>query len=300
MSNIITEQYLPAEAVKKIRRQLIPYFQARLKARRLLPKVSVDKITRQYAYDIDLEDTSQEAEIIFPGGDFPRDSPEGVSRITAMIQKIGRGYKIPYEDYINDTFTNRQMFKNVRKVAKKDDDLIINGDAVGGVVGLADIPCAAESTGAGTWADASDSGGTPYHDCIALLAKLREESDKGFGDDPKALTLVIDPIVETTLYFTHLAEASKGQVTYERLSKLFGRVEVIPTMSTGHVILMESGPEIGELIVAEDITVERGQWNIRNQSYLGNIYERVVPVWYRHGGVAGKSTAVVEIVNALA
>lgn len=290
---------LPVEVVKAMRKELIPLFEKRLNARRLLPVVNVPMRAREHGYDIQLGDNSQDAEIVAPGGDIPRDTPDGRKRIMNTIQKLARGYEIPREDYMNETYLTRTVLRAVRKVAELDDNLIINGDAVSGVVGLVDIPAGTVGPGEGTWDDASADGATPYHDMISLLSQLRSQSDNGFGQNPKALSVVIDPITETNLYMTHLAEAEKGQVTMDRIERLFGRVEVVPSMPSGKVLLMETGKEIGELILAEDLTIERAGYKIEKQTYLGNIYSRLVPVWYRHGDVEGQSTAVAELDGVL-
>lgn len=293
------EQYLPPEAIKAIRREVIPLFKANLTARRLLPVVNVDRRTREHGYDFQQEDNSQDAEIVFPGGTIPRDTPDGRKRITAPIVKPARGYEIPYEDYINEQWMNRTIDLVTRKVSELDDDIIINGSHKANIPGLIDVPASTVSRQNDVWTDSSDTGGTPFEDIINMLNTLRTQSNKAFGKNPGGLSIVMDPLSESTLYLTHKAESYKGQLTYERLSKLFGQIVVVPSMPDGTVIMMETGRHVGELIIAQDITVGQAQYVVDNDSYAGNILERVKPTWYQHGPTAEESTAIVKLENTL-
>ena len=289
------ERELPKDVAKTIRAQLIPHFKRRLNARQLLPTHNVSKKTREFGYWKDTEDNSQDAEIVMPGGSIPRDSPDMRERIMNMIVKNARGYELPREDYLNEEFVNRYTLKATRKVAELDDDLIINGSDMGGVSGLDDVPYQTLSPQEGSWDDHSDSGATPYADVVKMLETLRDQSNDGFGQNPGALDLVMDGKTEAQLYLSHEAESKKGDETMNRIAGLVGRIRVIPTVPEGTAYLMETGPEIGEYIVAEDITVERADYIKDNQAYIGNVFCRTLPLWYQHGDDDTSSTAIVKM-----
>ena len=289
------EKELPEDVVKTLRKKVIPLFKKRLSARKLLPVINTDMRSREFGYDRELAGDMQDAQIVAPGGDIPSDSPKGRERILNAIHKIAKQYKIPREDYINRNYRTQSVNKTVRKVAEKDNSVIINGEDTAGIPGLVDIPAGSIGPTNGKWDDNSEDGGTPYHDLVRLLKQLRNQSNGAFGQNPKALTLVIDPLTETDLYMTHLAETATDTNTMSKIQKLFGRVLICPALTEGDLYLMETGREIGELVIAEDLTIERADYIKKNQTYLGNIYERVLPVWYQHGETAGKSTAIAEL-----
>jgi len=292
------EKELPEDVVKTLRKKVIPLFKKRLSARKLLPVINTDMRSREFGYDRELAGDMQDAQIVAPGGDIPSDSPKGRERILNAIHKIAKQYKIPREDYINRNYRTQSVNKTVRKVAEKDNSVIINGEDTAGIPGLVDIPAGSIGPTNGKWDDNSEDGGTPYHDLVRLLKQLRNQSNGAFGQNPKALTLVIDPLTETDLYMTHLAETATDTNTMSKIQKLFGRVLICPALTEGDLYLMETGREIGELVIAEDLTIERADYIKKNQTYLGNIYERVLPVWYQHGDTAGKSTAIAELTGA--
>jgi len=260
-----------------------------------LPIVNTDMRSREFGYDRTLGGGMQDAQIVAPGGDIPSDSPKGRERIMNAIHKIALQYNIPREDYINKNYLTQAVNKAIRKVAEKDNSVIVNGEDTAGIPGLVDVPAGSIGPTNGTWDDNSDTGATPYLDLVKLLKQLRNQSNGAFGQNPKALTLVIDPLTETDLYMTHLAETATDTNTMSKIQKLFGRVLVCPALTEGDMYLMETGREIGELVIAEDLTVEKADYVKKNQTYLGNIYERVLPVWYQHGDTAGKSTAIAEL-----
>lgn len=289
------EKELPEDVVKTIRRKAIPLFKKRLSARKLLPVVNTDMRSREFGYDRTLGGDMQDAQIVAPGGDIPSDSPKGRERILNAIHKIALQYNIPREDYINKNYLTQAVNKAIRKVAEKDNSVIINGEDTAGIPGLVDVPAGSIGPTNGTWDDNSETGATPYQDLVKLLKQLRNQSNGAFGQNPKGLSLVIDPLTETDLYMTHLAETATDTNTMSKIQKLFGQVIICPALTEGDMYLMETGREIGELVIAEDLTVERADYVKKNQTYLGNIYERVLPVWYQHGDTAGKSTAIAEL-----
>ncbi|MFP4001225.1 MAG: hypothetical protein ACLFU5_04925 [Thermoplasmata archaeon] len=255
----------------------------------------MSKKTREFGYWKDRDDNSQDAEIVMPGGSIPRDKPDMRERIFNMIVKNARGYELSREDYLNEEFVNRDTLKCVRKVAEKDDDLIINGSTKGGVPGLDDVPYQTLSPQSGTWDDHSDSGATPYADVVKMVETLRDQSDDAFGLNPGALVLAMDGKTEAQTHLAHKAESEKDTETLNRLAGYVGRIDVIPTIPTGSAYLMEVGPEIAEYIIAEDITVEQADYIKENQSYIGNVYCRTLPLFYQHGPDDEKTTAIVEM-----
>ncbi len=289
------EDTLPDDVVKTIRKEMIPHFKRRLNARTLLPPHPVDPATRQFGYWNDTADGSQDAEIVMPGGSIPRDKPDARERIMNMIVKNIRGYELAREDYMNKEYVNRDTLKCVRKVAEKDDDLIINGSVKGDVLGLDDVAYQSLSPQNGTWDDHSDSGATPYADVVNMVDTLRSQSDDAFGLNTKALTLAVDSRTDSQLHLSHGAESQDDKPTLQRITNYVGRVEVIPTIPTGSAYLMETGREIGEYIIAEDITLEKADYKKENQSYIGNAFCRTLPLWYQHGPDASATTAVVEM-----
>jgi len=289
------EEELPEDVVKTIRKKMVPHFKKRLNARTLLPPLDVDPKTREFGYWNDTEDNSQDAEIVMPGGSIPRDKPDARKRITNMIVKNIRGYELSREDYLNKEYVNRDTLKCIRKVAEKDDDVIINGSVKGDVPGLDDVAFQTLSPQNGTWDDHSDSGATPYADVVKMVETLRTQSDETFGLNTKGLRLVMDSQTESQLHLSHGAESKTDKTSLQRIANYVGRVDVIPTVPTGGAYLLETGREIGEYIVAEDITVEKADYEKENQSYIGNVFCRTLPLWYQHGPDPSATTAIVKM-----
>ncbi len=289
------EDELPEDVVKTIRKKIIPHFKKKLNARALLPIKEVDPKTREYGYWNDTEDNSQDAAIVMPGGSIPRDKADTKDRIMNMIIKNARGYELSREDYMNREFLNRETLKCTRKVAEKDDDVIINGSVKGDVLGLDGVPYQSLSPQNGTWDDHTDTGAQPYNDIAYMVKKLRSQSSQAFGMNPKGLTLAIGGLAESELHTNHKAESSTDQATLKRIANYVGRVVTIPTIPTGSVYLMETGREIGEYIVAEDITVEAADYEKEDQTYYGNVFCRTLPLWYQHGDDPTATDAIIEM-----
>ena len=289
---IATEKSLPTEAVQAIQDYVVDNFQQKLVGRQVLFRTDVgaEKTTYKY-YRIDSEMIN--AQVIAPKGSFPREDLRKLEELVDTIKKIGLGFDISREDYMQQNWVNRSVREITYKVAKKEDDTIINGDADYNIKGIADVYGNETTSTGGVWSDASSSGAMPTNDLITAIGDLQQNSGFRFGNDPKDLVLLLNPQNKTELMQKFHDEDKQRALPF--FTDLLGAVITSPSVVEGTGYLMETGLDIARLVLAEDITVESPVYNIDNQSWQGNIFTRSLPVFLQYGSVAGKTTAIQKI-----
>jgi len=287
---------IPEDVKQTIRGEVIPVFRKELKGRQLMPTNGVDAATREFGYDKEVDDAMEEPAIIAPGGDIPADGPKARERILAAIYKIAKQYRVPREDFMSGDYVNRSLNRITQEIAEVENDLIFNGYADLGIYGLTDVPATTNAAGT-TWDDHSDTGATPYNDVIDLAQSMYDTSNGRFGQ-MEEMTLVINDYTAKSLRLWYEAEVEKGG---DRAIDLLNE-DLDNIITTGHLpkdkaYLAHTGPEIAELVVAEEIQTEEFDYNKDNQTYFTNIFERILPLWYQYGDTEGQTYAVGELTN---
>ena len=288
---IATEKTIPTAAFKAIQDYVVDNFQQPLVGRQLLYRVDVGAEKTSYEY---MRITSEmiNAQVIAPKGSFPREGLKDVGTVLNSIKKIGLGYDISREDYMQQNWVNRSIREITHKVAKKEDDIIINGDSDYDIKGIADVYGDTTSATA-VWSDPSSSGATPTADIIKALGEMQAASGYRFGNDPGQLVLLLNPQNKTELMQRFVDEDKKRALPF--IEDLLGNIVTSPSQSEGTAYLMETGQDIARLVLAEDITVEIPQYDIDNQSWRGNIFVRPLPVFLQYGSTPDKTDAIQRI-----
>ncbi|AIY89904.1 encapsulin [Geoglobus acetivorans] len=250
---VITSDILPAELLQAISDVVVVQARATRVGRNLVQTEKVDRGTQVYKYRkfTGFSDVQEIPE----GAEFPL---EGVqyTEATASIKKIGKGFYITREEYLgNKIHSIGQLARDAAEVvALKEDEMIISE-----LVNNAGKTQAA----AAAWS----STGDPYDDVSAALAKLEEVN-------VKPDVLVLHPYEAADLRRIDV----DAKMTYAQLIEGLGlKVIATPKLSTGTGLLLDTR-RAGVLVIAEDITIEGPEYRQENQSYLVNVFERIVPV----------------------
>jgi len=289
-----TQPKTPREAAQEIKDEALPVWQNELKGRHICPPRGVASATREYGYDKD-QSSEDAAPIIAPGGDIPRDSAKAKERIINTIHKIAKGYSITMEDWQVGDVVDRTVRKLSRDVALGENSLIFSGDGDLEIYGLTDVPAVSES--GSDWTDRSDTGGTPYTDLIDLAQSMDDQSGGRFGMT-EDMTLVLHSNTAKYLKLWYQNEVEKGGPTaMELISGEFDNILTTREIEKTSAYVMHTGPEIAELIVADDFTVEDPQYKNENQRYETNMYQRVLPVFYQYGDTSAQTEAVAELTD---
>lgn len=282
---------LPEEEWQVIRDRIVTQVRERLVGRELMDILQVAATTQEYAYDrIKTEFAS--AQVIAKGADFPRDTYD-TERPKVSILKIGDGFTIPREDYLSAQFQTQSIEQMIRRIAEKEDDVIFNGDAAflpdGGAVDFAGNTRADGITGG--WPGASGTPNAIYDEVRQTVALL--EADKFTGP----FTMVVHP--------DRMSDLRKFDTTSQRtaLELVVGEPGIVEKLlvsyaiAAGTVLIMQTGPDVAQLVLAEDLTVENPVYELQQQRFAGNVYERMVPVFYQYGTAAGKSDAIATLTS---
>jgi|SRR5436190_19465967 len=278
---------LPTDEWLKLRDTIITLVRERLVARQLFDIMPVPATTQEWGYDrVKTEFAS--SPLIAKGASFPRDSYD-LERIRFPMFKIGDGFTIPREDYLSGTFRSLSVEMMTRRVAEKEDQFLLVGDADfasgQGVNNFAGQTQAA----AGVWASATPSA--IYDDVRKAVSKLEAQKFTG----PYSGVFHISQIANLRKFDTTSQRTALELVTGS--PGLLDQVLISFAQTAGTGVIMQTGPDIAQLALAEDLTVEEPFYAVSSQRWEGNVYERFVPVFYQYGSVASKSDAIATLTS---
>lgn len=264
-------EYLTGRDDLIIRKAVIQAVEPRLVARKALPVWDVGPAAQEVGYDVASEVTV--AEIIAKAGSFPRNLLISEARITKPVIKIGQGFDIPREDILTSkklgTPLNTRMATAAgRAIAKKEDQLLFNGDADWGIQGMLDA--AGNNVAAkAPWSDPANAD--PYKDINDALTALEENGFEG-----KILFLHPTNYGEARgMYIPNTA------TTYlEQLQELVPTILKSDTIPEGTALLCDVGEDIAQLAVAEPLSFEN-HYDPNRQVYAYNVWERIIPLIYQ-------------------
>lgn len=237
---------LTAREEESMRSDLIILANERLVMRSVVPVLKVDPGTQSWRYKtIDEVGTAR----VMRKGDeyYGVDIDKNESAVT--INKIGASFKIFREDLLSSRKTGNPLDTLLARqagylVQNKEDDFILNGDSDLGVSGLYDLVGATQAAAA-VW-----SGATPeaqFQDVLNALANFQAK----FGDRDKVLLLTPQNFLEAAK-----RGATTGFSALNYLSDFGIRVVVTEQLATDTGLLMATGRDIAEWVVAEDLVVE--------------------------------------------
>lgn len=276
---------LTLEEKRKVRQNIIGVAEKKLVGRKILAPNHVDKGAQEYGYD-KLTDMT-DAEII---GKFSPGSKDtlNLTRKAKGIPIINKGYQLSRVDMLSSKrLKSASQTRAVKKVAVKEDDLIVNGDSTFGIDGIVDVynnsVVAGQNWGSGTFTDAQN----PYQDIVNLKATI--EAD-GFD------------VEFVMMHPTNAAEARKkvsnaAGTWMEMIKEEVPNILITPVVSEGTVFGGDIGEDIAELVIAEEF-VHLDPNNADQMVNDFNIVNRVLPMYYEYGDSTGKSDAFGAITGA--
>ena len=280
MAVLTTEQY------RSLRTKVIGIADTALVAREIISPINEDVGTQEYGYD-KLTDMGP-AEIISKYADGSFDMIDLTRRVKS-VPILHKGFRASRIDMLSSKKTGESLrvvglARATRLTAKLEDDIIINGDSVHGLSGIATI---AENTmagdqnwGTGTPTDASN----PYQD--VLDAKTMVETD---GHEMKFI--ILNP--------TNMGEAGK-KITGASGTWLEMIKAIIPTVlkstavTEGTFVGGDMGEDIAQLIIAENFELLDPN-NDGQITYKFSVIDRTLPIFYEYGSTANKSEAFIKV-----
>lgn len=264
LGQILNDAALTTEEFKEVRKAVIETQYVNLAGRQVLPvrKVSIGR--QEYGFD-KLSDLGT-ADVIAKATNFPG-MDVNKARTLSFILKHGVSFSIAREDLLSsreyEEPLNTVMARRASRLTQnKENDTIILQNALYGVNGL--YNAAGKTKAGGDW-------GTVANIASNILDAMGQI-------DPQFEPT--DLILHTDQYLQLFQRVSGTDLTeFEKIQKLGITPRKDRSMTAGTGLLMQSGADIAELIVAEDLDVEE-DYVLSNQSYRFNTFLRSVPVVY--------------------
>ena len=276
---------LTQEQYQAIRAKAIGVAEAQLQGRKIISPLPVDEGVQEYGYDKMTDMTA--AEIIGKYAPGSRDKFD-MTRKTKNVPILHKGFQVSRVD-MKSSQRAGQPIKTVglgratRKVAELEDSIIFKGDATYSIDGV-DTVAGNTATGGLNWGSGTPTDAVnPYTDILNASAAL---DDDGF----EAKFLALNPV--------NYAEAAK-KITgsdgtwLEMIKEIVPNVLKSKTITEGTFYVGDYGEDISELIIVENYEVLDP--NVEGQLvYDFDIIDRVLPMFYEYGSVAGKSDAFLK------
>lgn len=268
LNQLINDAALSTEEFQEIRTAVIKPIYSDLAGRQLIPVRKVSEGRQEYGWDTQSDNGS--AEVIAKATNFPAMSVNKV-RTLKFIMKHGVSFNIAKEDLLSSRMYGDALDTNLASAASqltqnKENTTIIQGNTLFGVNGL--------YTGAGKTEAGSDWGtNDPTVDIRDAMATVGS-------------TYKMDTLVLHNDQFLQLFRRTSGtDRTYKEIIEAMNlRIVVDRDISAGTGLLMQTGNNISELIVAEELDVEN-EYVLKNQSYIFNVSLRSLPAIYQANAI---------------
>ena len=261
---MINDAALSSEEFREIRKGVIETKYVNLAGRQVLPvrKISIGR--QEYGFD-KLTDLGA-ADVIAKATNFPAMDVNKPRTLTPIL-KHGVAFNIAREDLLSSREygepLNTVMARRASRLTQnKENETIILQNALYGVSGL--YVGAGHTYGGATWGTASNIP-------ISIMNAMIQLDDQF---EPTDLLCHKDQYLEL-----FQRQANTDLTEFEKIQKLGIQPRLDRNIATGTALLMQSGADIAELIVAEELDVEE-QYTIKNQSYQFNTFLRSVPAIY--------------------
>ncbi len=275
---------LPPEAFQELRAGFITAFRDSLVGRQIMPIRNLPASAQSFAYDR-IKTEPNKAAFVGKGAIFPVDDFD-LERKTLPVPKLGWAFKIPREDFLAGQIQNQQVDYARRRGAEAEDLLIFTGDDDFGYLGLLDVYNNTRVAGGGSplaWDNASKTVVQMYDDVRTLIALMQADKVQG------PYTMVVHPDEMASM---GLFDTTSQRTAQELIERLVGSILESYTLTTTNVAVMRTGPDIAQLGVAEDLTLDVPLYDADRQEYRGRAYERLIPIFYQYGTTSNKSDAI--------
>ena len=269
LSQIMNDAALSSEEFREVRTAVIEQRYVNLAGRQLLPvrKVSVGR--QEFGWD-DLSDLGA-AEAIAKATNFPGMDVNKARTLKPVI-KHGVAFGIAREDLISSRETGEALNTVKARRASRltqniENETIILQSALFGVNGLYNA-AGVNDVGA-DWGTVANIAG----DILNQITAIDDEFT------PNALVLHRDQYLQTFQRISGSDLTEKAKIEQLGITLYIDR-----SIAAGTGIMMETGADIAELIVAEDLDVEEN-YKIEDQTYRFNTFLRSVPAIYEANAI---------------
>jgi len=266
LNAIMNDAALTSEEYREIRKAVVEPRYDNLAGRQVIPVRKVGIGRQEYGHDVLSE--SGAADLIKKATNFPGMDVNKTRSLT-WIPKIGVSFAIAREDLLSsreygEPLNTLMARRASRLVQNKENTMIVAGtDTPYSITGLY------EAVASGNTVSGSDWGSNdPTTDVISAIGKIGST----FNSD----TLLLNPVQYKELLRRN-TNTDKMYIDLIRDMGITPKIDKDITAGTG--LLMATGADIAELIVAEDLDVEE-DYVLSNQSYIFNAFLRSVPVVY--------------------
>lgn len=255
MTNVLTD-----EEVETIDTAIIEEQLEVLISRPVFGQTPVDAGTLVYTYDkmIGMSD----AKIVAEGGEFPYDNVDK-EPTSEHVKKLGKGFQLSRESILSARksgydLDTRNARGAVRKVAELEETQVFTS-----LEDNATTDYVAKTSGGGYWGD--PNGYTPTEDMIDVRTVLRNFNYR-FTD-----------FLVTPDYFKYLMIPNTFGITpMSQIEALGITITETANIATGSDAIACDKSQV-TIVVAEDIATE-GDYEMSNQAFNNQVFERVVPV----------------------
>lgn len=264
LGQILNDAALTEEEFREIRTAVVKPLYVDLAGRKVLPVKKVSEGRQEYGFDV--QTNAGAADVIakatnFPGMDINR------TRTLTYILKHGVSFSIAREDLLSSRQYGEALDTNMaeessRLTQNKENTTIIQGNSLYGVNGI--------YSGAGNTEAGSDWGtNDPTVDIRDAMATV--------GSTYKMDTLLLHYDQFLQLY----RRTTGTDKIYKEIIEAMGiKIIVDRDITAGTGLLMQTGKNIAELIVAEELDVEQA-YEQPSQKYVFNVHLRSVPAIYQ-------------------
>ncbi len=269
LNQILNDSALTTEEFREVRAAVIEPKYVNLAGRQVIPVRRVSLGRQEYGFDTMTEAGS--ADVVAKATNFPG-MAVNKSRTLRPVLKHGVSFNIAREDLLSSReygeALNTVMARRASRLTQiAENDTIILQNALYGVNGIYN---AAGVTDAGAdWGTASNIAG----DILNAITALDDEFT------PDTLMLHRDQYIQTYGRIANTDLTEKQKIEGLGIKLIMDR-----SMAAGTGILMQTGADIAELIVAEELDVEE-DYNLSNQSYSFNTFLRSVPAIYEANAI---------------
>lgn len=276
---------IPEEWFEEIRKAVIGVVDRRLTGRGLFDVQRIPADMEQFTYDR-LNDIGG-ASLTSKGGAIPRDVIT-LTRKTFQIPQISKGYFIHRIDAMKKMYVNLSVRRAARSVAEGIDSLLylgtVNSLTAPTVVGI-DGASVSSTVITGNWGAAATDANEIYEDINVMLKDL--EATGTAGNRPQ---LVLNSVQYGEARKLNVnTDTNALMLMAEGLGLEISRAYAPAVADGTGYMIGDSGPDIMQVILAEDVTTERAAYDVERQSFIGNIFARLLPAIYQYGGTTDKS-----------
>ncbi len=269
LNQILNDSALTTEEFREVRTAVIEPVYVNLAGRQVLPVRRVSIGRQEMGWD-DLTESGS-AEVVAKATNFPG-MAVNKARTLRPVLKHGIAFNIAREDLLSSREYGEALSTVMARRASKltqnaENDTIILQNALYGVNGLYE---AAGVTDAGAdWGTASNIASDVLNQITAM------------DDEFTADTMILhrDQYIQTYARISNSDVSEKSKIEGLGIKLIMDR-----SIAAGTGILMQTGADIAELIVAEELDVEE-DYELKNQSYNFNTFLRSVPAIYEANAI---------------